>query len=143
MNGILTDIAVQRMLDTYAGHATEQDLSNAYAILFNAPTTVSDSTVIGSLTESSFPGYARILLSSAHWPGSTVTAHIASATYALPLVWTCTGGSGAQTVYGMALIDNTGTFLIAATLFDSGPYTMVNNGDTITETLTLANQSKY
>ena len=142
-NGIQTDKRSQRILDNYTGAGAEQDLNGALVGLFLLPTTLTDSLTLAGITEASFPGYARITLSSAHWPASSVAAHVASSTYGIPLVWICTGGSSAQTVYGLFVMDGSGTYLLDAILFDSGPYVMVNNGDTVTETYTVSQYSEY
>lgn len=138
----MADWAIEQSLDLYSGAGGAADLDGCYACLFNLPSTaVSHSTLLGAITESSFPGYARIHLNTA-WPASVVTAHVAATTWGATLTWTCTGGSGAQVVYGVYLLNGAGTKLLAIANFDSGPYTIVNNGDAISETLTVTMQSE-
>ena len=135
------DDAARRKLDNYTGAATDVDLDGAIVALFVLPSTaVSHSTALSAITEATFPGYSRITLSGP-WPASAVTAHVASTTWGSTLTWTCTGGSP-QTVYGLYVLDPSGTYLLYVANFDGGPYTMQNNGDQIKVTLTETQQSE-
>lgn len=136
------DDGIKRELDNYSGFATHVDLVNCIAALFTSPTSVTHATTLGALTEATFPGYARITLSSA-WPAATVTAHLASTQYPSTLLWTCTGGAGAQNIYGIYVLDPSATLLLYVATFDSPPYVMVNNGDQIAATLVIQGASIY
>jgi hypothetical protein len=109
--------------------------------LFTSPTTVSDSTVIGSMTEATFTGYAGVALTESSWATAVTSGGVASSTYGAAVTFTRSATGTGQTVYGWYITDAGNTKLYASALFANGPYTLANNGDSVTVTPTLTDQS--
>lgn len=137
------DDGSRRLLDVLTNNLSVHDLDGAKACLFTAPTSVDHTTALGSITEATFPGYARITLSAGNWPAASVSSHVAGSTYSTALTWTCTGGGAAQQVYGIYILDSTGTYLLYIATFAGAPYQMLNNGDQIQDTPTIQQESIY
>jgi len=112
-----------------------------YLRLYTSPTAgVSKATVIGSLVEASFTGYAAIALSSATWAAATVAAHVAGSQYTAQ-TFTCTGAGATQQIYGWAITDAGKTKLYVICPFAAGPYPITSAGDSVTVTPGLSDQS--
>lgn len=120
---------------------TASPLATGIVYLFQNNITVSDSTLIGALTNASFPGYAGRALSSGLWAAVSYAGGIASISLTSALNYVCTGGSPVQNIYGGLILDSTNSVLLAAWNFASGPYPMVNNNDTINVNPTITLQS--
>lgn len=99
--------------------------------LFQSNTTPGETDTTATYTEATFTGYAEKTLTGASW---TVTnADPSEASYAAQ-TYTSSAGSQNQSVYGYYVTNSAGTVLLWAERFTDGPYTIVNNGDTITVT---------
>jgi len=109
--------------------------------LFSNNITVSDSTLLSAFTEAAFPGYAAIAIGSGDWNAVTVATHVANTTPTAAFSFVCTGGGPSESEYGWYWTDSTDTYLLACCNFASGPYVMLNNGDTINCTPTMTEQS--
>lgn len=134
------DDALSRCLDSVTGKSASP-IGGGTLRLFTAPTTVSQTRVIGDFTEATFPGYAGVALTPATWAAAADSAHVASSLYGATVTFTRSSTGAAQTVYGWYLTDAGNTKLYACALFASGPYTVTNNGDAISVVPTLTYQS--
>lgn len=135
------DDGIKRQLDFYTGAGGAADLNGGKCRLCTAPTSFTHSKVFGDFAEATFNGYAAVTLSSANWPAASVSAHVASAVYAVTITFTCTGGGSPETVYGFYITDSGNTKLLYCSGLDGGPYTIQNNGDKVEITLTVQQQS--
>jgi hypothetical protein len=96
--------------------------------LFKSNTTPGESDTEATYTEANFTGYSAITLTAANWSvseGAPTEASYAQQTF------TSTAGSQSQNVYGYYLVQVTSGKLVWAERFSDGPYTIVNNGDSI------------
>lgn len=96
--------------------------------LFKSNTTPGESDTEATYTEADFTGYSAITLTAANWSvseGAPTEASYAQQTF------TSTAGSQSQNVYGYYLVQVTSGKLVWAERFSDGPYTIVNNGDSI------------
>lgn len=132
MAGILMDDACKALVDAMSGHAAFP--AGIKLRLFSNNHVPSNADTIASYTEATFAGYLAISLAD---PGaSTVTGHVASATFAAA-TFTCTSGS--QNVYGWYLTDTAGTKLYYAQADPAAPVTVSSAGlNTYTVTVTLS-----
>ncbi len=96
--------------------------------LYSSNTTLSETTVVGDLTEATFTGYSAVTLTGASW--TVTSADPASASYAQQ-TFTSSAGSQNQNIYGYYVTNSGGTILLWAETFSDGPYNIVNNGDLI------------
>ena len=87
------------------------------------------SDTLTSYTEVSGGGYTSRALDPTQW---SISAGVA--TYP-QLTWTFTSSVG--TVYGYYLVSSTNNYLMAAEKFTNAPYTISNNGDTISLTINI------
>lgn len=145
-NWVLCDEGLAELLDEQTGHSSSHAYDGAQVMLFTNNIIPSHTTVKADLTEAvvgTFPGYARITLAAASFPGASLTGDVAIVTYGLTLTWTRSTSGSPLMVYGAAILNSAGTKLIAAGNFDSGPYTVTNAGDAINETLTLRRSSEF
>lgn len=98
-------------------------------ILYSNNVTLTESTVIGNLTECAIPGYAAKSLTRAGW-GSAVSGDPSYIPYGTAQTFNFTGSG---TVYGYALKGTTsGTLYWAEAIYPSGQ--AFNNGDSLTIT---------
>ena len=100
-------------------------------------TTPSESTTEASLTEANFTGYAAITLTAASW---TYTSGDPSSIAYAQQTFTSSAGSQSQPVYGYYVTQVTSGKLVWVERFTDGPYTIVNNGDTIKVTLNFTQE---
>jgi hypothetical protein len=135
----VNDAGIETILEAELGIAPSK-FATGKIRCFQNNVTCSHATLLSALTESTFPGYADISLSSASWNAVTVTAHIANTTPVSPFAFVCTGGT-AQPVYGWYVTDSSGTLLLACCTFASGPYVVVNSGDTVNVAPTMTEDS--
>lgn len=98
--------------------------------LYSNNITPNSLTSLIEFTEVTGGGYAAKSLSASSW---TVTGNSISTT---PQLFTFTSGVGE--VYGYYLVGQTSNKLIASERFVSGPFNVLNNGDTITVTATIS-----
>lgn len=99
--------------------------------LYQSNTTPAEGDTTATYTEATWTGYSAKTLTGASW---TVTnADPAEASYAQQ-TYTSTAGSQNQANYGYYVTNGAGTVLLWAERFTDGPYTIVNNGDTISVT---------
>ena len=136
----IVDLGVKDVLNGWLGISTSL-LSAGVLHLYSNNYSPSDSTVIGDLTEATFPGYAGNALTGASWNAVTVTSHIASTQLTAASTFRRGTGGSPQTIYGAYITDSTNTYLLAAWEFASGPYTLTNPGDAISTTPQLTSQS--
>jgi hypothetical protein len=102
--------------------------------LFANNVTVDASTVIGDLTEATFPGYAYILTTAVGFPTPTINGSDQAETDGPTMTWTCTSTPGSpETVYGL-YVTSTDSFsnpkLIFAVNF-AVPQTITTTGDAV------------
>jgi len=79
-------------------------------LLFTAPTSLSGSTVYADFTEvtvGALPGYARVTLTPGNWVLS-FTSPVARGVYPT-ITWSFSANAGVTTIYGYAVVDETGT----------------------------------
>jgi hypothetical protein len=99
--------------------------------LFQNDYTPVEGSTVANLTEATWTGYAIKTLTGASW---TVTnADPSEASYAIQ-TFTSSAGSQNQANYGYYITDSANSILLWAERFTDGPYTIVNNGDTISVT---------
>jgi hypothetical protein len=140
----LCDDGIQRSLDSVTGKATTP-IGNQVLRLVKATFTGSKTRVIGDFSpqatfEANFAGYAAITLTGSTWPSASVAANVASSAYGNQTFTRSSTGT-AQTIYGWILTDSGFTKLYANCVFTAGPYTLTNNGDSITVNPQLTEQS--
>lgn len=92
--------------------------------LFANNVTPDQSTVLGSLTEAAWTGYAPITVLASAFTLTGVAAHVGGVT-ANVIAFTNTSG-GDQSAYGYYVTDTANTVLIAVARFDSAPVTKHN-----------------
>lgn len=144
-NVIMMDTDIGNELDLITGKTSTQRWKDAKVHVFtnNHTPDRGDALATYSANEASFAGYAAQTLVGATWPSASVASHAASAQYGATLTWTRSTTGSSQTCYGIYVTDNGGTVLLGAALFDSGPYTITNAGDAISEVLTLTLKSEF
>jgi hypothetical protein len=101
-------------------------------LFLNDDWTEGDNNNFADIDEASFPGYARKALTFGT-PAIDGDGEARSASP--PAVFTRTGSSGPQTVYGWAVVDESSDSLIAWKLFSS-PKVMATEEDVVIVTLT-------
>lgn len=136
----INDDGIKANLDVITGKGAT-NIGAGTLRLFTAPVIVSHTNVIGDFTEANFTGYAAIALVAASWNAAAVAAHLASASYTGVLTFTRTATGAVQNIYGWFLTDAGKTKLYACALFTGGPVPMANNGDQVSVTPTLTDQS--
>jgi hypothetical protein len=131
MGAVLVDTGKIQKL-TYV----KQSQSSQRFTLFTNNVAPDHTTTWASLTEASFPGYAR---QSTTWGAITVDGTYAATMTAATATFVAGSISSSVGVYGAALIDISGgsPTLISAQRFDTAPITLANPGDSIAYTLTL------
>lgn len=97
--------------------------------LFKNNYSLVEGTTEANLTEADFTGYAEKSLAGSSWNAAT-TGDPSYIDYAQQ-TFTSSAGSQNQAVYGYYLVQGTSGKLVWAETFSDGPYTIVNNGDTI------------
>ena len=127
MAGLLTNVGEEQMLKLICNKSgvTLRDMSLR---LFQNDYTPVEGSVVGNFTVATFTGYASITLATGDWtitPGAPTAAACGQKTF------TSSAGSQNQPIYGYYLVTATDEIVIAAERFSDGPYTIVNNGDTI------------
>lgn len=105
--------------------------------LFKSDTADNEANTKATYTEADFTGYSNATLTGASWtitPGAPTEATYAEQSFA------STAGSQNQPIYGYYVWTTTDETLVCAERFTDGPYTIVNDGDTIkvTPKITLA-----
>jgi len=86
-------------------------LATCYWGLFTSNTVIGDATVLASLTEAAWTGYARQLVGPLNTP--TLVSNVATSTPAANPSFSNTSGV-TQSFYGWFLVDPTGLILLAA-----------------------------
>lgn len=128
MTLLVPNVGAQEMLRRALNYSATGDVSLK---LFTNDYTPVETSVVGSFTEAAWTGYAAKTLTGGSW---TVTnADPSEASYAQQ-TYTSTAGSQNAPNYGYYVTNAAGTVLIYAERFSDGPYTIVNNGDTISVT---------
>ena len=134
MTLVLPNQGEQITLEAMVGKTAGQNL---VLRLFKSNTTPDESTTEASVTEANFTGYSAITLTAASWSytaGDPGTIAYAQQTF------TSSAGSQSQAVYGYYLTQVTSGKLVWIERFTDGPYTIVNNGDTIKVTLNFTQE---
>lgn len=139
----LVDEMLALLLDQQTGKDSGHSFDGAKVMLFQNNYTPTTSTQLSDLTECTFAGYSQLTLAAATFAAASVASHVASTTYGSTLTWTRSTTGTPQVVYGMAVLNSSGTKVICAGNFDAGPYTVTNSGDAINETLTLRRSSEF
>lgn len=142
-NLILCDEMLAELLDEQTGVSSGHAWDGAIVRVFQNNITPDRSKVKSDFTVATFAGYADITLAHANFPAASVSGHVASTTYSTTLTWTRSTTGSSQTVYGIYVVNAADTKVIAAALFDAGPYTVTNSGDSFSETLTLRRSSEF
>lgn len=137
----INDDGIKANLDSITGKLPTA-IGGGTLRLFTAPTTPVDKTlVLAAFTEANFTGYAGIALNVASWAAAVVSAHSAGSTYSAALTFTRTATGATQLIYGWFLTDAAKTKLYACVTFAGGPVPITNNGDNVSVTPTLSDQS--
>ena len=134
MTLVLPNQGEQITLEAMVGKTAGQNL---VLRLFKSNTTPSESTTEASLTEANFTGYSAITLTAASW---TYTSGDPSSIAYAQQTFTSSAGSQSQPVYGYYVTQVTSGKLVWVERFTDGPYTIVNNGDTIKVTLNFTQE---
>ena len=134
MTLVLPNQGEQITLEAMVGKTAGQNL---VLRLFKSNTTPSESTTEASLTEANFTGYSAITLTAASW---TYTSGDPSSIAYAQQTFTSSAGSQSQAVYGYYVTQVTSGKLVWVERFTDGPYTIVNNGDTIKVTLNFTQE---
>ena len=128
MTLLVPNVGAQEILRRALNYSATGDVSLR---LFQNDYTPVEGSVVGDFTVATWTGYANKTLTGASW---TVTlADPSEASYAIQ-TFTSSAGSQNQANYGYYITNAAGTVLIYAERFTDGPYTIVNNGDTISVT---------
>lgn len=114
-------IALEAMVGKTAGQ-------NLILRIFQNNYTPVEATTEANVTEATFTGYAAITLVAANWVYAS--GNPSSLSYAQQ-TFTSSAGAQNQATYGYYLTQATSGKLVWAERFSDGPYTIVNNGDTI------------
>lgn len=109
--------------------------------LFTAPGSVDHTTLIGSMVEATFTGYAAASLSSSTWASAAVSGHVSSSQYGTPVTFTCSGAGSPQSILGWYITDAGATKLYACAKFAAGAVIIQNPGDSVSIGPTLTDQS--
>jgi hypothetical protein len=88
-------------------------------MLFSNNVTVSNTDTLGTYTEASFTGYARVPIARSTFGTPTVSGSVATMLSSVVPTFTCTGGGG-QTVYGWVLLGVTSGDIVAGQNFPAG-----------------------
>lgn len=99
--------------------------------LYQNDVTPGESDTTSTYTEATWTGYSAKTLTGGSW--TVTSADPSEASYAQQ-TYTSTAGSQNQNNYGYYVTNAGGTVLLWAERFTSAPYTIVNNGDTISVT---------
>lgn len=124
-----------RQLGTGVG---EIDFGSSSLCLFTNNITPDRDTILATLTEPGFGGYAPITWNTLTVSSSGIAAHVAFVVYD-QVIFTLTSG-GPDTCYGWFVKSASGK-LLAISRFDNGPYTVAVAGQTIRFTPTMRNDS--
>lgn len=125
MTLVLVDQGESIALEALVGKTAGQNL---ILKLFKSNTTPGETDTEGTYTEADFTGYSAITLTAANW--SVTGTNPTSIGYAQQ-TFTSSAGSQSQSVYGYYFVQATSGKLVWAERFSDGPYSIVNNGDTI------------
>lgn len=135
------DSGIQDALNSWTNQATPSLLSGGKVHLFKNNVTIDKTTALSALTESTFPGYSALSVATHTYPAASVASHLASSLASAAYQFQCTGGGSSEQAYGAYITDSGGTKLLCAWNFLAGPFTMVNNGDTVNTQPTLTQAS--
>ena len=125
---VAPNVGVQEMLKRALNVSATGDVK---LHLYQNDVTPGESDTVATYTEATWTGYAEKTLTGGSW---TVTnADPSEASYAQQ-TYTSTAGSQNQANYGYYVTNSANTILLWAERFTSAPYTIVNNGDTISVT---------
>lgn len=136
------DDGIKNCLDLFAYGAGTNYLAPGRVRLFKNNVTCSKATTLGALTESAYPGYGAILVSTEPFSPSTVSGHVATASTPFYYDFLCSGGGTMESAYGGYVTDVGGTRLLCCWNFATGPFVMFAPGDEIRVTLIATSESK-
>jgi hypothetical protein len=128
---VVPNVGEQIGLEALVGKTAGQNL---ILKLFKNNYTPVEATTASDLTVADFTGYSNITLTAASW---TYTAGDPGTLAYAQQTFTSSAGSQSSAVYGYYLVQVTSGILVWAERFTDGPYTIVNNGDTIKVTLQI------
>jgi hypothetical protein len=131
MTLVVPNVGEQIGLEALVGKTAGQNL---ILKLFKNNYTPVEGTIASDLTVSDFTGYSNITLTAASW---TYTAGDPGTLAYAQQTFTSSAGSQSSANYGYYLVQVTSGTLVWAERFTDGPYTIVNNGDTIKVTLQI------
>lgn len=114
-------------------------IGNWFCMLYQNNYTPVDASVFADFTEATFNGYVA---QSFTFAAATTVATRGKVVANAPCVFTCTGGSPSNTIYGYMIGDTLTGEVVWAERFGSSQF-MSNNGDQISITLELTAQSEF
>jgi len=129
---VLPNQGEQIALEALLNKTAPQDLKLK---LFQNNVTPSETDTEATYTEATFTGYSAVTLTAANW---TVTQGAPTQATYPQVTFTSTAGGQNQSIYGYYLVQATSGKLVWAERFSDGPYTIVNNGDSIKVTPVIA-----
>jgi len=133
MAGLLSNVGEELMLKLLCNKSGVA-LRDMSLRLFKNDYTPVEGSVVGNFTIADFTGYASITLGTADW---TITPGAPTAAACVQKTFTSSAGSQNQPIYGYYLVTVIDEVFVAGERFTDGPYTIVNNGDTIKVTPNL------
>jgi len=129
---VLPNQAEKILLEALVNKTAPQDLKLK---LFQNNVTPSETDTEATYTEATFTGYSAVTLTASSW---TVTEGAPTQASYPQVTFTSTAGGQNQSIYGYYLVQVTSGKLVWAERFTDGPYTIVNNGDSIKVTPVIA-----
>jgi len=129
---VLPNQAEKILLEALVNKTAPQDLKLK---LFQNNVTPSETDTEATYTEATFTGYSAVTLTASSW---TVTEGAPTQASYPEVTFTSTAGGQNQSIYGYYLVQVTSGKLVWAERFTDGPYTIVNNGDSIKVTPVIA-----
>lgn len=125
---VVPNLGAQEILSRALNKTATGDLTLR---LYTNDYTPVEGSAVGNFTEATFTGYAAASIPGS---GATITNADPSEASWSAKVFTSSAGSQNQSVYGYYVTNVGSTIALWAERFTDGPYTIVNNGDTITVT---------
>lgn len=115
---IITDFFESQLLHAAMATLASAPLTGAILAQYANPVALTDKTVLADMTLASFDGYEPATIASWRSPYTDLDGDLVISP-SVPSTFSCTGQITVNTVYGSALLDSTGTTLLAAQQYDS------------------------
>lgn len=125
MTLLVPNVGEGRMLKAILNHTAPENL---LLKLFSNNITPAETDTAVTFTEATFTGYSAKTLTGASW---TITEGAPSYGQYAQQSFDSTAGAQNQSIYGYFVVQATSGILMWAERFTDGPYTIVNNGDSI------------